>query len=245
MLVAEDLFIKGRHTELVPTTTLVAPSKTVTLVQADSALTRTALALALTGRMKPTSGTVTHGHSMSLAELRLHTGLIDAVDVNEPETHLKIIDLVNEDLALIPGKRRAKLTAAEWLNVNHLQRLSANWIDQVSPAERIILLAELARTDHAVNTLVFDTPDRHTPYTDEWLQPLQKFAERDTVVATVLNIPDNFEGPVFYVDNAIQAALDRAKTDPQKSTDLQRSPESQEPAEPTKTTETQESGDSK
>lgn len=210
MLTAHNLFIKGRHTDLVPPTSLVAPGKTVTLVQADAALTRTALALALTGRMKPTSGTVTHDHSASPKDLRVHTGLIDAVDVNEPESHLKILDLVNEDLALIPGKRRAKLTATQWLNVNHLQHLEDNWIDQVNAIDRITLLANLALTDYAVDTLVFDTPDRHTPYAEEWLTPLQEFAERDTVVATVLNVPANFDGPVFYVGDASAPAEDAA-----------------------------------
>ncbi|UXN32004.1 hypothetical protein [Glutamicibacter sp. M10] len=86
-----------------PPTSLRVDRGEVLLVVADPQISRTALALALSGRMQPTTGTVAWGHSDSLKTLRQHSALLDSPEVNEPEAHLKVRDLVGEDLALVPG----------------------------------------------------------------------------------------------------------------------------------------------
>ena len=80
------------------------------MIQADGQERRTALALALTGRMKPSTGSVSLGHDASLGTLRRRSAIIDAPDVNAPENHLTVRSLASEDLALVPFKFRDRTT---------------------------------------------------------------------------------------------------------------------------------------
>ncbi|MCC9178608.1 ABC transporter ATP-binding protein [Arthrobacter sp. zg-Y750] len=199
MLSAEDLFIKGRHSALLPPTSLRLEAGGLLLIQGDDQSTRTALALALSGRMRPTSGTVAWGRSDRLENLRRHAALVDSPEVNEPERHFRVRDLVAEDLALIPRRSRPHADAGAWLAAEGLAELGPLWIEELEPAARLDLLVRLALADFAVELLVFDSPDRHLADPDVWLPILTDSvasAERlVTAVAVVAQIPADWTGP--------------------------------------------------
>ena len=199
MLSAENLFLKGRHSALLPSTSLEANTGGLLLVSGDDQSTRTALALALSGRLRPTSGTVAWGHSARLEHLRRHSALIDSPEVNEPERHLRVRDLVAEDLALVPRRNRPRGKAADWLKSEGLSDLGSRWVEELEPAVRLQTLTRLALADFTVELLVFDSPDRHDADPDTWLPvlagSLASPSRLVTAVAVVARIPPEWTGP--------------------------------------------------
>ncbi|HEV7167806.1 MAG TPA: ABC transporter ATP-binding protein [Micrococcaceae bacterium] len=220
MLSATKLHVKGRHRDLLPATTLQASPGTLLLAQADGQDTRTTLALTLTGRMKPSSGTAGWGHDPDIAHLRRHTALLDAPNVNEPERHLSVKDLVAEDLALVPRKFRDRTRPAAWLARHGYSDLAGKWVEELEPGQRLALLVDLALADSDVDVLVVDSPDRHTEDVQDWLPLLQALAEgpekdgpddddggrRLAIIATVGSVPGCWDGAVAHVGGQPAAA---------------------------------------
>ena len=198
MLIADNLFIKGRHSALLPATSLRAGAGELLLVQGDDQSTRTALALALSGRMRPTSGTVAWGRNDRLETLRRHAALVDSPEVNEPERHFRVRDLVAEDLALIPRRSRPRTDASARLAAEGIGNLAPLWIEELEPAVRLDLLVRLALADFAVELLVFDSPDRHLADPETWLPILTDSVSSSsrlvTAVAVVAQIPSVWAG---------------------------------------------------
>lgn len=208
MLSATELYVKGRHHDLLSPTSLFASEGALLLVQADGQASRTAMALTLSGRMKPGGGAISWNGDRSIAQLRRHAALLDAPGVNEPERHLSVKDLVIEDLALIPRRFRARTRPAAWLAQHDGGSLAGKWVDELPPDRRLGLLAGLALADAQVQLLVADSPDRHGGDPAHWLpllQSLARGADDDgggralTVVATVASIPEGWDGPVARV----------------------------------------------
>lgn len=221
MLSTNRLHIDGRRHTLLPATTLEANRAEVLLVQADGQERRTALALALTGRMKPSTGTVVLGHNDSMASLRRSSAIIDAPDVNAPEHHLSVKSLASEDLALVPTKFRERTRPTEWLVTHGFRDILDQWIEELAPARLLHLQLELALADRDVDLLVVDSPDRHTADVDAWLPLLEQAAAGELglgpnvvagsqprqllVVGVVGRLPDRWEGLAIVAGNANSA----------------------------------------
>lgn len=202
MLIADSVTVKGRHEELVPPTSLRVDRGEVLLVVADPQISRTALALALSGRMQPTTGTVAWGHSDSLKTLRQHSALLDSPEVNEPEAHLKVRDLVGEDLALVPGPIWRKPRPKKWMEEHGFSDVAGEWADAIDPTRRMELQLLLAAENPKLELLVLDSPDRHDMQDELWMDLLADFASSSrefAVVAIVSNVPYGWDGPVSYL----------------------------------------------
>ncbi len=216
MLTTHQLQINGRRHTLVPATTLESRRAEVLLVQADGQERRTATALTLTGRMKPSSGTVTLGHDGSLSSLRRRSAVVDAPGVNAPEQHLSVRSLTAEDLALVPLKFRDRTRPTEWLVKKGFRDILDKWVEQLAPNRMLHLQLELALANHDVELLVVDSPDRHTADSTAWLPLLQQAAAGDLgvepnsgnpprtllVIGVVGQLPDGWDGPTAFVGNA-------------------------------------------
>ncbi|MFQ4150552.1 ABC transporter ATP-binding protein [Arthrobacter sp. LAPM80] len=219
MLTTHQLHIDGRRHTLLPATTLEARRAEVLLVQAEGQERRTALALALTGRMKPTTGTVAMGHDDSMASLRRRSAIVDSPDVNAPEHHLTVRSLAAEDLALVPQKFRDRTRPTEWLVKNGFRDILEKWIEEVDPGRLLHLQLELALANKDVDIVVIDSPDRHTANDENWLPLLEQLADGNmgrgpdthadtpprplTVVAVVGRFPDGWEGAAETAGNAM------------------------------------------
>lgn len=228
MLSAQQFHIKGRHHTLVPSTSLEAQRGELLLVQADGQERRTALALGLSGRMRPTSGSVALGHEDSLKSLRKKSAIVDAPEVNEPENHLTVRSLVAEDLAMVPFKFRDRTRPTAWLVKKGFRDILGLWVEELDPARRLQLQVELALADGNIELLVIDSPDRHSNDPAMWLPYLQEVvqgrvglpegahagsaARELIVVAVVSDIPDSWEGPTAAVGS--QPQLTRPDAEP-------------------------------
>ena len=206
MLSVQHLHAKGRRDDLLPPTSLQAGRGELLLVSADRQDHRTALALTLSGRMKPTEGSISWDGEAGIKRRRLASALVDSPGVNEPEQHLSVRDLVTEDLALIPRRYRGALLSTPWLKVNSFEDIADLWTEQLAPDKRIELLTALALANPHTDLLVLDSPDRHTADSSEWLPRLEQLASDGgrplAVVATVAAIPAGWTGPTAAVGNA-------------------------------------------
>ncbi|ALV47230.1 hypothetical protein MB46_18755 [Arthrobacter alpinus] len=233
MLTTNQLHIDGRHHTLLPATTVKARRSEVLLIQADGQERRTALALALTGRMKPSAGTVSIGHDASLAGLRRRSAIIDAPEVNAPENHLTVKSLASEDLALVPFKFRDRTRPTAWLVKHGFRDILDQWIEALEPTRLLHLQLELALANRDVDVVVVDSPDRHTADTSAWLPLLEQLAAGTlgrgeevnastplrplVVVGVVGRIPDEWDGAVDVAGNALLTHADHS--DPPPSSD--------------------------
>lgn len=184
--------VTGPHGPLLePTSLLVTPGDLV-LVAGDPGAGHTALALVLSGRMRPGTGEV----SPSAAELRRRVVPVDSPGVTEPEPVLPLAAVVAEELALngAPGGRKA---VADWLVERGADRYLDTRFEQVPAQVRCALLLELAAGRPGAEVLVLDSPDRYHPDPAAWLDlaRAQVTGERSVVVlcttasAALLDVP--------------------------------------------------------
>ncbi|MEO8219326.1 MAG: ABC transporter ATP-binding protein [Specibacter sp.] len=222
MLTAHQLHIDGRRHTLLPATSVEAHRAQVVLIQADGQERRTALALALTGRMKPSTGTVSLGHHGSMASLRRRSAIVDAPDVNAPENHLTVRSLTSEDLALVPFKFRDRTRPTEWLVKHGFRDILEQWVEELEPARLLHLQLKLALANKDVEVVVVDSPDRHTADVSAWLPLLEQTADGEmgvdpdaapntplrtlVVIGVVGRLPDEWRGPASVAGNALAAA---------------------------------------
>src|SRR6478752_5127852 len=210
MLSVQQLRVNGRRNDLLPPTSLEVRAGELLLVEGDGQDQRTALALTLSGRMKPSGGMLSWDGNSKIKRLRLASALVDSPGVNEPEQHLSVGDLVTEDLALIPRRYRGALLSKPWLKVNRFEDIAALWTEQLAPARRIELLTALALANPRTDLLVVDSPDRHSADDLTWLPRLQALAYDAgrplAVVAAVSAVPASWDGPVAVIGNAAPEA---------------------------------------
>ncbi|WP_369046457.1 ABC transporter ATP-binding protein [Sinomonas sp. P10A9] len=213
MLSVRDLTVAGRHSDLVPRTSFEARRGELLLVRADGQEHRTALALAAAGRLAPTDGTAAWGsHSgkpvRDLKGLRRVGAVVDAPAINEAELHLRVKDLVAEDLALLPRRHRGPATPDAWLTVNAFADIADSWAQDLPAARRTELLTALALANPETELLVLDSPDRHSDDPADWLPFLAGTAARAgrplAVVAVVATFPEHWAGPAAVVGNSIR-----------------------------------------
>ena len=202
MLSVDNIWAKGRHTPLFDRTTFSVGEGEVIIVQADSQLERTSLALALTGRLPLSGGTISWSEGddeprpISMKRLRALSSVVDSPDVTAPEQHMRVHDYVSEMLSYnlpIFGRSRA----SRWLAERGLEELDGLWMDEISGEMNIELMAALAQHSPS-DLLVFDTPSRHLNHTYMWLPYLEELAADEdhprTVVAIVPHISESWRG---------------------------------------------------
>lgn len=222
MLVVRDIWASGRHNPLFgPTSFEVEPGE-VLIIQADSQLERTALSLTLTGRMKPSGGSVTfedpeteQEKKVSMKLLRKRSELIDSPNVNEPENHMRVRDYVSEMLSYTMGSLR-RPRSAKWLADHDLADLDNLWNEQLTGDQNIRLMSALACSYTHADVLVFDTPSRHLNHTEFWLPYLRRLAEDPDhpriVIAVVPHISSKWHGKRAVVGDAHQDTSLSAKS---------------------------------
>lgn len=210
MLSVDNIWAKGRHTPLFDRTTFSVGEGEVIIVQADSQLERTSLALALTGRLPLSGGTISWSEDddeprrISMKRLRALSSVVDSPDVTAPEQHMRVHDYVSEMLSYnlpIFGRSRA----SRWLAERGLEELDSLWMDEISGEMNIELMAALAQHSPS-DLLVFDTPSRHLNHTYMWLPYLEELAADEdhprTVVAVVPHISESWHGARAVVGRA-------------------------------------------
>lgn len=159
-LVARDVAVSGTYGPLLRPTSLRVRSGQLLVVTTEPGAGHTALALALSGRLRPSEGTVRMNNSPSRAALQRGISLVDAPEVTEPEDSLPLSEVVAEGLSLA-GKRHGRRAVRKWLSRHGFGDLASTRFENVPAEARTKLLVELAATRRGVTALVLDCPDRH------------------------------------------------------------------------------------
>ncbi|OKL53122.1 hypothetical protein BSZ39_11195 [Bowdeniella nasicola] len=197
MLNVEDISLEGRHAPLFTETSFSVDRGELLMLRAPVRDERTALSLVISGRMKPSSGTLTLDGDSTIQALRSRAALIDAPGVNEPEFHLRVRALVSETLALIPGPPWRLAHTAPWLREHGFYEDRHEWVDILPPARRLELLTALALTDPNIELLVVDSPHRHGGPDQDWVDVLQNLCDSDrkpAIVSIVRALPEGWTG---------------------------------------------------
>ncbi|MFD9741664.1 ABC transporter ATP-binding protein [Umezawaea sp. NPDC059074] len=165
---AQRVGVTGAHGPLLrPTTLRIGPGE-FALVAGDPGDGHTALALALSGRLRPSTGSVLLDGRDAPADLRKRVALVDAPDVNEPEAALTLRTVVGEELAMI-GRRSGRKAVADWLVEHGADEHADSRFEHVPADLRCALLLELAASRPGVGALVLDSPDRYHGTPETWL----------------------------------------------------------------------------
>ncbi|SDM33009.1 hypothetical protein SAMN04488074_1205 [Lentzea albidocapillata subsp. violacea] len=184
--------VNGGHGPLLRPTSLTVQPGELTLVAGEPGTGHTAFGLLLSGRIKPSTGTV----SPDAKTLRKRVVLVDAPEVNEPEEALSLSAVVGEELAM-NGMPSGKKAVHDWLVQHAADEHADKRFEHVPARTRCAVLLELAASRPGVTALVLDCPDRYHPDPREWFALAHDHVtpERSVVVlcsnssAHILDIP--------------------------------------------------------
>ena len=225
MLKVDNIWAKGRHKALFGRTSFTVERGEVILVQADSQLERTALALGLTGRLPLNGGTIGWGSQERTSKYRLRrlSDIIDSPEVTAPESHMRVHDYVSEMLSYSQpmfGRPRA----TRWLKERGMEELDKLWTEEMTGEKNLELMLALA--EHSGSPLlVFDTPSRHFNHTRMWLPQLVELAENEdnprAVIAIVPHISESWHGKRAVVGDSHEKLVAEPKIKDPKDKDLE------------------------
>lgn len=173
---ADRVSVRAAHGPLLEPTSLRVDCGQLALVCGDSG--HTAFALALAGRLRPSSGTV---RMTGAASLPKQAAIVDSPGVSEPDDALSLRAVVAEELtnAGAPAGRQA-VTA--WLSHHGAAEHAKCRMDALPATLRIGILLRLAAARPGVRLLILDRPDRHIAEPGAWWPRARRLAERRAVV---------------------------------------------------------------
>lgn len=174
----------GEGFEALPPTTLSFVTGQVTLAAVETAQRPTLLALLASGRMTPTGGSVTRDPDEGDDVLRASTAVVDAPDISDPATGLRLDAVVQEELmfAELPSSSADVLDALDLFDARDFARSS---IEHVPSILRLRVLAGLAARRPGIEAIVLTSPDRHGGDPFEWYPVAEELAERGLAVLVI------------------------------------------------------------
>lgn len=189
-----QLRIDDGRRRLVTCAQLILRTGTALVVVGEPGPAHSAFALALSGRLAPTSGFVLLDGHPDVKGLQTCVALVDVAGVSEPDPHLRLHFVVAEQLALArkPSGRRM---VRDWLERRGATDLFETPIEDVPAETRVCLLCELASERPGLDFMVVSAPDRHGTATDHWWAQCDQLARRGFGVlatcspATAMSLP--------------------------------------------------------
>lgn len=177
-----DVHVVGRRGPLLELPGLTFASGECVLLAGEPGQGHTALALVVTGRLRPAAGEVlltdADGSVTSSARaLRRVTAVVDLPGVSEPDDVLTVRTVVAEGLALA-RRRSGPWATRRWLRSHEMWEHRKVRIDDVYGPVRTALLTSLAAERASVRFLVLPLPDRHGGEPSGWWAVAQAFAGR-------------------------------------------------------------------
>ena len=181
---AERVAVRGAHGPLLEPTSLAIEAGQLSLVRGEPGGGHTEFGLALTGRLRPSTGQTTVDGRVDLARLREISALVDAPGITEPEPNLTLTEMVAEELAL-HRRRASRASVRNWLEQHGVGEHARSRVEALPARVRTAVLTALAAERPGVELLVLDTPDRHTANTQAWWPLALRQAERGRSVVVL------------------------------------------------------------
>ncbi|MCX2729784.1 hypothetical protein OOZ19_06000 [Saccharopolyspora sp. NFXS83] len=180
-IVADAVEVNGAHSTLLAPTSLHVSSGDLLVVTGEPNSGHTALALALSGRLKPGGGRVLIDGADDPKALRRRVAIVDGPDITEPEPSVPVRTMVAEALS-IAGRRSGRSAVRAWLTDHDLAEHAATRVENLPAAERTRLLVDLACAAKTTEALVLDTPDRHGGDPHVWHRLARRECRRERAV---------------------------------------------------------------
>ncbi|MFD2419626.1 ABC transporter ATP-binding protein [Amycolatopsis pigmentata] len=202
---ADRVAVGGPHGEVLPPTSLTVGEGELVFVHGQPGSGITAFGLALTGRMRPTTGVVTLDGGTDAGKLRAISAVVDAPGISEPDGALPLRVVAGEELAL-GGRPARKADIARWLADHDLGAQAGLRFGELAPAARTRFLTGLAAHRRGIRMLVLDRPDRHTSEVESWVKLAHEHAEEGlaVVVLTATTPPGALpSAPVLLGENGL------------------------------------------
>ncbi|RJQ77598.1 hypothetical protein D5S17_14285 [Pseudonocardiaceae bacterium YIM PH 21723] len=182
---ADQVAVRSKHGAILPSTTLRIKSGMVLLAAGQTALNRTALALTMAGRLKPTSGELLIDGERKLSKLRRHVSLVDVPGVSSPEDNMPLCEAVAEELCLARRASGRKQVAA-WLAARGVEELAKARVDALDGETRTRLFTELAAARPHTEGLILDSPDRLATQPVDWYRIARHWSGRGLWVLVIV-----------------------------------------------------------
>ncbi|WP_174441924.1 hypothetical protein [Demequina pelophila] len=165
--------------------TLTYSSGGVTAARVETQQRPAVLGLLASGRMAPSSGTVTIDGRPDRARLRRSVALVDAPAVCDPAPEVSTLGIVEEEL-MFAGRAAHPRAARRLLASLDLEQWARIPIGAVAPTDRCRLLLELAALRPGVEGVVLVSPDRHGGDPAGWWNAALALARRDLAVLALV-----------------------------------------------------------
>ncbi|MFD8495829.1 ABC transporter ATP-binding protein [Amycolatopsis sp. NPDC059657] len=182
---ADRVSVEGPHGTLLPPTSLTVSDGELAIVHGEPGVGVTAFGLALAGRIKPATGTVTVDEPAKLQDM---VAIVDAPGVTEPDDALLLRVVVGEELALA-HKPAGKADVLNWLTEHDVAPLANVRFENIEPATRTRLLTTLAASRRGIRMLVLDQPERHTSDLGAWMALARENAAAGLAVVVLTTTP--------------------------------------------------------
>jgi len=191
-----EVGVHGPHGPLLEPTSLAVNPAELVLIAGEPGRGHTALALAMSGRLRNHTGVALLDGARDDAGLRRHVAIVDAPDVSAPEEALTLGVVVGEELAMAKAPA-GKAAVTAWLAEHDADQYRSARLEAVPAEVRTRLLVELAGQRPGVTTLAIVLPDRHGAGPQAWWSvACRKATERFGVVvlcsessARLLDVP--------------------------------------------------------
>ncbi|AHH95983.1 hypothetical protein GCM10010174_51090 [Kutzneria viridogrisea] len=174
---AQSVGVDGAHGPLLHPTSLRVREGELALVAGEPGTGHTAFALAVSGRMRPSVGTVHLDGAANDPALRRAVALVDAPEVSAPEDALTLATVVGEELAMA-GQPAGRKAVSDWLLAHDARQHQRTRFESVPAELRTGLLIELAAQRPGVRVLTLVLPDRHGAGPHTWWSAACRQAER-------------------------------------------------------------------
>lgn len=180
-IAAEAVEVAGAHSTLLAPTSMRVSSGELLVVTGEPNSGHTALALALSGRLRPARGSVRIDGRADPKALRRAVAVVDAPEITEPEPSVPVRTVAAEGLSLA-GRRAA---VRSWLAAHELAEHASTRMENLPAAERTRLLIDLACAGKRTAALVIDSPDRHGGDPHAWYELARRESRRQRAVVVL------------------------------------------------------------
>lgn len=157
---AHSIAVEGPHGPLLRPTSVSFAAGEATLVVGPPGAGHTALALAVSGRLRPSEGYVTIDGERSMFALRRRVAPVDVAGVSEPDDVVPFAAVIGEELAMC-GRKASRSAVRAYLAERGAEDYLSTRVEDVPPDIRAWLLADLALHRPGVEGIVLACPDRY------------------------------------------------------------------------------------
>jgi ABC-type hemin transport system ATPase subunit len=176
-LKAHAISVQGPHAPMLHATSICVSDHQLVLLAGYPGPGHVALALGLSGRLKPNGGDVQLDGSTSGRTLRQRVAVVDTPGITEPDDALSVRTIVGEELA-IAGHKAGRKAVDAWLAEHDWAAFADRRFEHLPVGVRTEMLAELTVARPEVKFVILTMPDRLGGDPHEWYAVGKDLASR-------------------------------------------------------------------